>query len=129
MTLICCIDDAMGMAFNGRRQSRDSALCRDIAAMAAGQPISMDPRSETLFEGMNILPGGEKAPWLFLELAPPSSLGLKPEGLVLYRWNRLYPADTYFDLPLDGCRLLEKREFSGSSHEKITKEVYLCEAE
>jgi len=46
-----------------------------------------------------------------------------PEGLILYRWNRTYPADLYFTLSLEGWTLERREEFAGSSHEKITKEV------
>ena len=49
----------------------------------------------------------------------------KLESLVLYRWNRRYPADVYFDLDLSQWRLVSRREFSGTSHDTITKEVYL----
>ncbi len=48
------------------------------------------------------------------------------EGLVLYRWNRRYPADVYLDIRPEppGWRLVSREEFSGSSHPRITKEVY-----
>ena len=49
----------------------------------------------------------------------------KLESLVLYHWNRRYPADVYFDLDLSQWRLVSRREFPGTSHDTITKEVYL----
>ena len=52
MTLIVCVDDTLGMAFGGRRQSRDRALCEDVIKLAAGKTIRMDPRSAKLFEGL-----------------------------------------------------------------------------
>ena len=55
----------------------------------------------------------DPAPWLE-----------RMEGLVLYRWNRRYPADLYCTLPLEDFVLEERREFAGSSHECITREVY-----
>lgn len=44
----------------------------------------------------------------------------------LFRWNRVYPADQYFDRSLLTCgwTLRETEEFPGFSHAKITKEVY-----
>ena len=48
MTVFVCIDDTMGMAFNGRRQSRDSAVVEDILRSCGGVP-QMDGRSEKLF--------------------------------------------------------------------------------
>ena len=51
----------------------------------------------------------------------------RAEKLVLYRWNRKYPADCHFPLDLEarGWRLEETEDFAGSSHEKITEEVYV----
>lgn len=46
--------------------------------------------------------------------------------VILYKWNRRYPADRYFTLDLsdETWELLRTEEFKGSSHERITKEVY-----
>ena len=46
------------------------------------------------------------------------------EELVLYRWNRSYPGDVTFPWPLTGWTLAETAYFPGTSHEKITEEVY-----
>ena len=46
------------------------------------------------------------------------------EELVLYRWNRSYPGDVTFPWPLTGWKLVETADFPGTSHEKITEEVY-----
>ena len=48
------------------------------------------------------------------------------EGLVLYHWNRRYPADAWLDVRPGppGWTLARREEFSGHSHERITKEVY-----
>ena len=43
------------------------------------------------------------------------------EQVILYRWNRAYPADLYWDLPLDGWTLERREEFPGYSHKIITK--------
>ena len=47
------------------------------------------------------------------------------EEIIVYKWNRLYPADTYFNIDLTGWRLAETLDFEGSSHEKITREIYV----
>ena len=44
--------------------------------------------------------------------------------IVLYKWNRDYPADVIFEVDLSKWRLEERKDFSGYSHEKITKEIY-----
>ena len=43
--------------------------------------------------------------------------------IVLYKWNRDYPADVFFEVDLSKWRLEERKDFSGYSHEKITKEL------
>ena len=132
MTLIVCVDDRMGMAFNGRRQSRDRAVCRDIARMAFGSAIGMQERTKNLFAGMEVdAVSGETAKdcaYYFLETEPPAAFLPGADRIILYRWNRHYPADLYFDAPLDGYALAETAEFIGSSHEKITREVYVRES-
>ncbi len=42
------------------------------------------------------------------------------------KWNRTYPSDLYFDINVQNeqWELIESEEFQGSSHEKITKEIY-----
>ena len=135
MTLIVCVDDELGMAFGGRRQSRDRALCGNMIAFAAGRTLRMAPRSARLFEelGGNILAeegcvqsaGADEC--CFVEFEPAGGLARRADTLVLYRWNRRYPANLYFDVPLTDWRLTQRTEFPGTSHETITREVYVRE--
>ena len=132
MTLIVCVDDAFGMAFGGRRQSRDRAVCQDILRLAAGAVVRMDSRSTKLFEGLggSVATTGDlweagKGEFCFAEFQPVETLAESAEKLILYRWNRRYPADLYFTVPLDAWRLADTAEFAGSSHETITREVYI----
>lgn len=46
------------------------------------------------------------------------------ELVILYRWNRTYPADVYLDLDLSQWERNVQHEFRGSSHEKITEVKY-----
>ena len=46
------------------------------------------------------------------------------QELILFRWNRVYPADLYFPFHMENWSLIAREEFRGSSHEKITMEVY-----
>ena len=45
--------------------------------------------------------------------------------LILIRWNRIYPADFYFKIDMGEWNLVNKEEFIGSSHERITWEDYV----
>ena len=133
MTIYVCLDDRNGMLFNNRRQSRDAAVLADIQANIPAE-LTIDPFSEKLIQEAQI-------PYMF---APEDSAALSADAhffvecrntadmvsaafmVVIYRWNRHYPADTRWniDLAAAGFTLRETIEFTGKSHEKITKEVY-----
>ena len=123
MTLMVCVDDKMGMAFNRRRQSRDRAVIEDMVRLAGGKPIAMAEKSRELFEGAGCAVE-EGAAFRFIEFEAPSAYAERAETIVLYRWNRRYPADLRFDIDLSRYTLTETVEFPGHSHEKITREVY-----
>ena len=132
MIAIVCIDDKGGMLFNHRRQSQDRMLRADLLREAARRPVWMNAYSARQFgapaENLRVAEdfpdragSGELC---FVEDRDLSPLAGKLEGLILYRWNRTYPADLYFTLSLEGWTLERREEFAGSSHECITREVY-----
>lgn len=61
----------------------------------------------------------------FVENADISAYLDQIEEICLYKWNRDYPADTYFPVDLGVWKCVETVEFAGSSHEKITREKYV----
>lgn len=128
MTLYICLDDRNGLQFNKRRQSRDSALLEDIRSRLTGN-LLIEPFSEKLIREAEIpyvLPP-ETAADYFAEDIPPEELLAQTTKLVLYRWNRHYPSDVVWEPDLEslGFVLEETSEFPGTSHEKITREVYV----
>lgn len=132
MILAFCIDDQGGLAFNHRRQSRDRALVADLLAAAGARPVFCLPYSAGLFDPGTVTvtddPGAVSADGiLFLENADPAAYLPQAEELLLYRWNRLYPADlTLRGKPVQwGYRLQDTTDFAGTSHEKITRERYV----
>lgn len=133
MTIFLCLDDKNGMRFNHRRQSRDAAVLEDIRA-SLGDTLTIDPYSENLIcaagipcalapEDLSALP---PEACFFLEARTGEDLLPYASRVVIYRWNRHYPADTHWtiDLAAEGFSLAETTEFPGKSHETITKEVY-----
>ena len=132
MKLIVCLDDGGGMAFNNRRQSRDAHLIADLRAHLSGAPLWILPYSAPLLADSGIsLSVREDAPsaaglddFCLLETTDPSPFFERVCELIVYRWNRRYPADLVFCADLSGFTLTESTEFVGSSHEKITKEVW-----
>lgn len=130
MTIYVCLDDRNGMLFNHRRQSRDIAVLQDLE-----QPVYIDVFSEKLFlssgipyqsapEDLGQLP---KEGGFFLENRKPEMLLSLADKVVIYRWNRHYPGDFYWnvDLKEQGFTLESQCEFPGKSHETITREVYV----
>lgn len=136
MIAILCLDDCGGMLFNHRRQSRDRVLVEDICSAVGNSVLWIRPFSESLFpkESFPSLRIHENAllqagtnEFCFLEdLKITPEHCMRMEKIILYRWNRHYPGDLFFDLNLSalGFCLQEKKDFEGSSHPQITKEVW-----
>ena len=127
MTIYVCLDDRNGMLFNKRRQSRDIKVLEDIRKSA--DVLTIDPFSEKLIQEAEIpyVLAPEEIPedaHFFAEARDLSELLPRASKLVIYRWNRHYPADVRFEGDLSAFRLESREEFPGKSHEIITKEVY-----
>ena len=127
ITLCICLDDRNGLSFNKRRQSRDIRVLEDMAADSAGE-LLIGAYSEKLVAeaGISFRVVAEEdvsQGHYFSESVPSEGLISRTDTLIIYRWNRHYPADVRWDIPA-GFSLAETREFPGKSHEKITKEVY-----
>ena len=133
MNLIVCVDKKDGMTFGGRRQSMDRVLREDLIKTAAGKTLWMDTYSAGQFEDVkqiirtdddyrNKVKAGECC---FSEKGDLLFFAGKLQSVTVYRWDRVYPADKYFDRSLlDGLKLISTTEFAGYSHERIIKEVY-----
>lgn len=132
MRLIVCIDDKSGMAFCNRRQSRDRVLMEDLARYVNGKTVWIMPYSEALLSQSNLtycvssdpINDAGEADFCFLETVDPSNLLHLVDEIVLYKWNRVYPSDTRFSADLSQYSLQSSEDFAGSSHEKITREVW-----
>ena len=149
MKIIVCVDNQNGMMFNHRRQSQDRVLRKRIMELTGGKKLWMNAYSQKQFLQVNgNMPkeqeqsgqlgqsGQIQADEAFLEKAGPGEpcfvedrsvapFAGRVERVVLYRWDRAYPADLYWDLSLEGWTLARREEFPGFSHEIITKEVYI----
>ena len=135
MTIAVCVDDRGGMLFNGRRLSRDRGLIADLLELAGDAPVRAAPFSAALFNGScervtvsdDFLDAAGAGDVCFVENADAAPYMDKVERFVIYRWNRDYPSDTLLDVRPEkyGLRLDESRDFAGSSHGRITREVYV----
>lgn len=132
MRIAVCIDSRGGMLFNCRRQSQDRILRQNLLLEAAGGPLWMSPYSlEQFGHPLEQIRTAEDFPCragpgelCFFEELDPAPWLAEAEAVILYCWNRTYPADRRFPLPLMGWTVERREEFAGSSHERITKEVY-----
>lgn len=130
MKLIVCIDDKNGMAFNHRRQSRDRNLIDRIMQLTVDSNLYIAPYSKMLFDPARVIikpdPLSNAGPndFCFVELEDLTDYESNVHELILFHWNRVYPADLYFPFHLNQWTLIQSEDFQGNSHEKITMEVY-----
>ena len=128
MIAIVCLDENNGMFFNERRQSKDRYVIRDIVHMVENNTLYINEYSKELFENtpaniqisqdyFNQVSDNE---YCFIENQIVDIL--KAKKVVVYRWDKVYPAD--YKLPLRQYKLVSTLEFQWYSHDKIVKEVY-----
>ena len=116
MIAVVCIDDKGGMLFNRRRQSQDRLLRQDLLTEAGGRPVWLSPYSLRQFpdppenlrsaEDFFCRPG--RGEYCFFEDVDPAPWLEGAEGVILYHWNRSYPGDLFFPLPLTGWTLTRR---------------------
>lgn len=129
MYLIACLDDKRGMSFRSRRQSKDRTVIADVLELSKGRILRMSPYSaqqfplERVIAEENFLENAQIGDACFVENIEVTPYLLKANTIVLYYWNRYYPADMYFPT-LEAWRCVEERSFQGFSHETITRKVY-----
>lgn len=131
MKLIVCLDNNRGMLFHNRRQSSDRIVCQKIREVTRDGKLWMNSYTGYLFAEMssnirideNFLLRAEEEDYCFVE-----NIDVKPyltsvKTVIIFHWNRNYPADLYFPELKPEFALISREEFSGNSHEKITMEV------
>ena len=136
MIVYITVDDNMGLMFNNRRQSQDRILRSDVLIDCGEKRLWMNSYSESLFDktvNKNIiidddfLYKAKEADCCYVETYNLTEFEAKISKIVLYRWNRVYPADLYLEINLSEWKLVSSKEFVGSSHNRITKEVWVHE--
>lgn len=134
MILIVCVDEKNGMTFNNRRQSKDRILTAHILEQTKNKQLWITNFSQDIFnvsDANNLIIDDQfiekigKDDYCFVENIDVNTIIDKVDKIILYNWNRRYPADKYFDINLDDWVVDSEEEFSGSSHEKITEKIYV----
>ena len=131
MKIAICIDKSGGILFGGRRLSQDSALRMKLIEIVSDGNLLMNEYSAKQFEANEKIKISED----FLSEANENDICFienvevpmdKVSEIYLFNWNRNYPVDTYFEFEPKGLgfKRIKKKDFVGSSHKKITLEVY-----
>ncbi len=132
MHLIVCVDSRGGMSFCGKRQSKDSLLRADILKtvvrlyMNAYSARQFEEQTDKIIARDDFLLSAGEDDYCFCETDDIKDAISRAKTVTLYCWNRAYPYDKAFPVAdyKSRWKLLSTEEFCGSSHEKITKEVY-----
>ena len=134
ITVAVCVDDNLGMTFLGRRVSKDRVLVSEFMDTAKENRVFINSFSKKIFEAYekaeivdSPLEAADDGSYCFIENLPLKSHLDLISTLIIYRWNRIYPYDMKLDVDpeKEGFRLFETKDFAGSSHNKITKEVWV----
>ena len=128
MNLIVCIANNNGIMFNKRRVSKDALLIERLKGITKENKIYVSEYSKPIFDGFdNLVLSIENLTnndFYFLEDEDYTG---NIDKIIIYKWNRDYPADKYFDIDLSSYELISTQDFQGSSHDLITEEIYIKE--
>ena len=132
MKLMVCIEMRNGILFNHRRVSQDRVVTEDILKECEGN-LWIGTYSESLFQdfeqgGIQVndayLSKAKTSDWCFVETAFTEQTAEQADEIIVYQWNRRYPADVFLTWSMDGWIVESQTELAGFSHEKITKTHY-----
>ncbi|MDD5952955.1 MAG: ribonuclease Z [Oscillospiraceae bacterium] len=131
MNVITIVDDDNGLLFHHRRLSQDRLLRDYILHMIGDRRLWMNDYGSRLYgEHPNIvvsesyLTACPAEDYCLVEEVDPATIVDRIDRLYLFHWNRLYPSDLQCTLCLEHWTLEHTDELKGSSHKKITLEVY-----
>ena len=131
MTVFVCVDEKLGVSFNNRRQSRDSVIALKVIEMSEGRKLYMTEYSSKIFEDCScitvdndFLNKAQEGDCCFVELNSLAEYDNKIDTIILFKWNKVYPSDMKLKVDFS-CRKLDSSfDFVGTSHDKITCEVW-----
>ena len=135
MKLFVCLDEAGGMTFNNRRQSSDRVIRQNMLETIGTYNLYINSytakqfteESSQLIVDDNFLETAQTGDYVFVENKQVQPYLSNIEQIIVYRWQRAYPADCFFDIDLTekDWTLSSTEEFAGYSHECILKETYM----
>ena len=127
MILAVCVEERMGLQFQGRRLSKDACVRRKLLELSGGRlrmsAYSAKQFDDPVYAGTDYLSGAGVDDWCFVENGDYQEHADNIHRIILFHWNRAYPADLFFSFPGD-WRKVSEEDFPGNSHDQITMEVY-----
>lgn len=136
MIVFVAVDNNNGLMFNARRQSQDRILRKNILEDCENCRLWMNSYSGALFDDSgnvdliiddDFLEKAKDEDMCYVETDDLHGYEEQISKIIMYRWNRDYPADLYFkiDLMNGNWDMISTCDFEGSSHKVITKEVWV----
>lgn len=131
MKLIFCLEKNKGTMFLGKRQSKDRVLNERLLQIVGNSKLWVSEYSSELFELSDSLVidndyknKAESNDYCFVE--DKGYVLSSVDEIILCFWNRKYPSDQFFDIDLKGnsFKKVSTENIVGSSHDKITIEIY-----
>lgn len=127
-TIALCIDKENGRSFYGRRTSSDREVRKKLLDMV--DELYVDEYSAGQFtenygkEKLRVIdtPTGITEGTAFIEL---QDIPDDADRLIIFQWPKKYPADRFLDFRFSGWRKVQKEEFPGYAHEKITMNIWI----
>ena len=137
MKIFVAVDDNNGILFNNRRVSKDKALRQRILDIVGDNTLYITEFSRKQFKDEiesgefkidideDMLFWADDEDYCFVEDVNTDGFFNFISDIYLYRWNREYPADTYFSFPDEEYDLVSTEDFSGFSHDTITEKHFV----
>ncbi|MCD8212397.1 MAG: ribonuclease Z [Oscillospiraceae bacterium] len=110
-------------------------LIEKIVSLVGSGQLWIDPFSENLFKDFegsislhiddHFLESAAPGDYCFVENVSVAPYAQQVEQVILFKWNRDYPGDFYFDMDISSWTLTSSEDFAGSSHDDITMETYI----
>lgn len=137
MKIFVAVDENNGILFNNRRVSKDKALRQRILDIVGDNTLYITEFSRKQFKDEiesgefkidideDMLFWADDEDYCFLEDVNADGFFDFISDIYLYRWNREYPADTYFSFPDEEYDLVSTEDFAGFSHDTITEEHFV----
>lgn len=127
MKIIVCLDDSNGMAFNGRRQSKDAIVAERIKQITKGSTLLCSPKSDKMLSEYDVphtssetfLDDAGAEDYCFIEFDLPEIKHVSE--FIIFKWNRRYPKNLSLNFDLSKWKIMYSNDYTGKSHKLITE--------